>query len=140
QDDSQPLLKITAASGLRVSGFTLDGQNRLRDLVVLTGACPGLLLEDLHLTGFRESGVALRNCAGEPARFVILQRLRIAPSSSAMSAVHFDSQGEEVNRFVRVTDCRLEGPCQAAVVLFGRTADIELVGNRVFGTTDGIVY
>jgi serine/threonine protein kinase len=140
RDDGRPLLKITSATGLQVSGFTLDGQDRVRTLIVLAGECPGVTLENLQLTGFQQSGIALRNCAGEDLRPVTLQRLRVVPTRAAGSALHFDSRGEEVNRAIRVVNCRLEGPYEAAVVLSGRTADVELTHNRVFNATDGVVY
>ena len=140
RDDSQPLLKIAGVSGLQVRGFTFDGQERVRELIVLAGACPGLTLEDSHLTGFQQSGVTLRNCTGEANRPVTLQRLRIVPNRVAASALYFDSRGEEINRSVRVLDCRLEGPYEAAVMLSGRTAAVELARNRIYHATDGVLY
>jgi hypothetical protein len=140
REDGQPLLKVTGVAGLQVHGFTLDGQDRARDLVVLSGPCPGVTLEELHLTGFRQSGVALRNCAGEDNRPVTLRRLRVVPTRAAPSALVFESRGEEVNRTVRVLDCRLEGPYDAAVAVSGRTADVELSHNRVFNATNGVSY
>jgi serine/threonine protein kinase len=138
--DGRPLLKIDGVAGLKVRGFAFDGQDRVRELIVVTGNCPGVALEDLQLTGFQESGVALRNCAGNGARPVTLQRLRVVPGRLAVSALHFDGRGYEVNRSVRVLDCRLEGHYQAAVVLSGRTVDLQLTRNRIFNATDGVVY
>jgi hypothetical protein len=135
-----PLLKVSGRADFHLSGMTLDGEDRLHQLVVLAGPCPGLTLQQLHLTGFRQAGLTLRGCTGTEDRPVTLDRLRIAPTRVAEAGVAFEAPPDEYTRYVRVRDCRLEGPCRAAVVIAGPAADVLLSGNRVFGAGDGLGY
>jgi serine/threonine protein kinase len=136
----QPLVQISEGAGLTLKGFTLDGEDRVKDLVSLAGPSAGLTLEDLHLQGFQRNGVVLRHGTGTAEQPVTLQRLRIKPVRAAASAVAFEALGGESNRHVRVLDCRLEGPYQSAVRLGGPATDIELRRNRLFNAADGILY
>jgi serine/threonine protein kinase len=137
--EGQPLLQLTRVAGLTIGNFTLDGLDRVRDLVAISGACPGLKLEDLELRGFSANGVTVRNAEGDGDLPLTLQSLRIRPAHPAASAVRFEADAEKPTRHVRVTDCRLEGPYQAAVSLAGPSASLELQRNRIFNVTDGVV-
>src|SRR5262249_23262028 len=74
------LLRVADVQDLRIKGIKLNGEGRLETLVLLTGTCPGLSLEDLTLEGFTRSGVAVTNCAGEEGRPV--QLLRVVASAT----------------------------------------------------------
>jgi serine/threonine protein kinase len=138
--DDQPLVYISSVAGLRLRNFVFDGQDRVKDLVVLAGPCPGLIVEDAFLKGFSQAAVALKDCAGETEQPVTLQRLRSLPGRSAATAIRCDGRSEEGNRSLRVYDCRLEGPYQAAVTFAGPASDVEFARNRIFHATDGFLY
>jgi hypothetical protein len=138
--DDQPLVYLSSVPGMHLRNFTLDGQDRVKDLVTVSGPCPGLTLEDLHLTGFSQAAIALNDCAGEANQPVTLQRLRAVPTRSAISALTFDGRPGEGNRFVRVQESRLEGPYTAAVTFAGPATDVEFTRNRFFNSTDGLYY
>ena len=136
----QALVQISEGSNLTLTGFTLHGEERVQDLVSLAGPSAGLTLEDMQLQGFRRNGVVLHHCTGTDKLPVTLQRLRIVPVRAASSALAFEAGSGESNRHVRVLDCRLEGPYQAAVELRGPAADIELKHNRIYSAADGVRY
>jgi serine/threonine protein kinase len=136
----QPLLKVNGRADFRLSGMTLDGQDRVQQLVVLTGSCPGLTLAQLHLTGFRQTALTLRGCTGAEDRPITLEQLRIAPAHAAESALALEAPADERTQHVRLRDCRLEGPYRAAVVFSGPATDVVLTGNRIYNTGDGLVY
>ncbi|HLH29293.1 MAG TPA: hypothetical protein VKW77_10270, partial [Acidimicrobiales bacterium] len=138
--DDQPLVYLSSVAGLRLRNFTLDGQDRVKDLVAVAGPCPGLALEDLSLTGFNQSAVNLSDCSGEAESPVSLHHLRAVPTHTVASALRFEGRPGEGNRCVRVQDSRLEGPYQAAVTLTGTAIDVEFVHNRFFNATDGLFY
>jgi hypothetical protein len=136
----QPLLRITGRAGLRVRGMVLDGADRLQGLVLVDGPCPGLTLEDLHLTGFRQKAVVFRACSGTADRPVTLRRVRVAPGSPAAAALSFEARADEGNQQLQITDCRLEGPLQAAIVLDGPVKDTVFRENRIWKVGDAFLY
>jgi serine/threonine protein kinase len=138
--DESPLVSASCVGGLMLRKLTLDGQDRVQELVALAGPCPGLTLEDVQLVGFRRAAVRFSDCAGGEGRPVTLQRLRVVPARAAAAALRFEAAPEGGNRAVRVADCRLEGPYQAAVTFAGPAAEVEMVRNRVYNAADGVVY
>jgi hypothetical protein len=73
---------LSNIDGLVIRGFTLDGQvsqGPVDDIFVLSGNCPGLVLEDLHFRNFKSSGVRIINCAGAPSKPLTLIALDIGP-------------------------------------------------------------
>ncbi len=138
--EDQPLLKLSGFTSLTVRGFVLDGQDRVQNLVVLSGSCPGLTLEDLHLKGFQRSALCFRDCKGSGDLPVSVHRVRVTPTREALSALAFDAQGEEGNANVVVSDCRFEGPYEAAVTFAGPATEIEFKRNRIFNAVDGVAY
>jgi serine/threonine protein kinase len=138
--DDQPLVYLSSVAGLQLRNFVLDGQDRVKDLVVVSGPCPGLTVEDLVLKGFGQSAVVLSDCAGESEQPITLQRLRCLPTRGAAAAIRCDARAEEGNRFLHVYDCRLEGPYQSAVAFAGPATDIEFARNRIYNATDAFTY
>ncbi len=126
----QPLLRISGGAELALAGFTLDGQDRVNNLVSLVGPSAGLTLEDLDLHGFRKNGVVLRDCSGSGKHPITLQRLRIATVGPANSAVFLEAREGEANSHIRILDCFFEGPYQVAVRLHGPARDLDLSRNR----------
>jgi serine/threonine protein kinase len=137
--EDQPLLRVTGRTGLRVSGMLLDGEDRLQTLVVLAGPCPNLVVEDCNLRGFRHTGILFQCCDGTADRPVVVHRLRLVPGRNATAALTFAARADEMNRHLRISDCRLEGPYQAAVVLDGPTEDVRFEHNRICNAVDGIL-
>jgi hypothetical protein len=126
----QPLLRISGGAELTMERFTLDGQDRVNDLVSLTGSSAGLTLEDLDLHGFRQNGVVLHDCNGSEEQPITLQGLRIASTRPASSAVFLEAREGETNSYIRILDCCFEGPYQVAVRLHGPARELELSRNR----------
>ncbi len=140
---TEPLFHLVNAEGLRLKGFHFDGQNRTNDLVVLTGRCPGLCFEDVHLEGFSRSAIRLMNCAGEDAKPVSLLRVRASTLNEPETALLFEADPNavpQINQFIEVRECRLEGPYAAAVTLAGPVANVEFHRNRFYKVVDGFRY
>jgi serine/threonine protein kinase len=132
----QPLLHLSDVAGLRLKGFRLDGRNRVDDLVVLTGRCPGVHLEDVQLGGFRRCAVQFKDCAGEPKWPVLLARVRITGGAENGFGLVFRGGPEGPSRGVQVRDSRVEGPMQAGVQLAGPVASAQFRGNRFYHLGD----
>jgi hypothetical protein len=115
------LILLSGVEGLRLRGFTFDGDNRCtKSVVLLTGRCPGTTLEDVTVRGFATTGVLLMNCEGEEGRPVTLNRLTVTtpPNKTPEAAIGFDlaPQTPRPNRFIHFNDPRLEGPYKARVL------------------------
>ena len=63
-DPKKPLLFLNDVEGLRVQGLTLDGDERVEELVHITGHCPGLISGTPANQRFTQWGVMLANCEG----------------------------------------------------------------------------
>ena len=133
------LLHLSAVAGLTVRNFTLDGRDSAQHLVTLSGPCPGLTLEDVRLRGFRTSAVHLTNCTGDEANPVQLRRLQIAPTREAEAALLLEAYPDQACRRLRVSDCRLEGPGRAGVLIAGPVEGVELNDNRFTRFGDGVL-
>ncbi len=141
--EGQTLIQLHGVAGLCLKGFVLDGQERADDLVTISGACPGLTLEDLHLRGFRRSAVHVHNCQGTADQPVTLRRLRTTTEGNARTGLLFDSQPDPVAQVVghvRVEDCRLEGPCSSLIEVAAPLLDVHFRSNRLFQAGDGLLY
>lgn len=138
------LVELHKTEGLRIKGFTLDGDGRLDDLMVLFGQCPGLSLEDLQFQGFKRSAVNILHCTGaadRPVTFLGLQATTVNKTEAAL-LFNFSENITEPrgNNHIRVSNCLFVGPFQSAVELTGPEQDIEFRTNRFFGCENGFVY
>jgi serine/threonine protein kinase len=136
QPSGQALLDLSDVAGLRLKGFRLDGRHRLDDLISLSGLCPGVSLEEVHLQGFRRSAVQFKDCAGEPNRPVVLVKAQVFGGADLAFGLVFRGGLTSANREVQVRDSRIEGPLQAGVQLAGPVASAQFQGNRFFQMTD----
>jgi serine/threonine protein kinase len=136
----RPLLRLADVPGLTVRGFSLDGKDQTRDLVALSGRCPGLVLDQLQLTGFLTSAVRLENCEGDEGRPVLLHRLRAVPGQGSEAALWLTADAHRATRHCQVVNSRFEGPYQSIVAVAGAADKVEFQGNRFFQAADGLRY
>jgi hypothetical protein len=110
--EGEPLLKINNIEGLRIRGFTLDGHDRVKEVVTISGICPGFTLEDVQIQGYTGRGVTLINCEGRSDKPVRLVRVRILRDHERDIGLLFDALPrvrDGVNQHIVVQDCRIEG-------------------------------
>jgi serine/threonine protein kinase len=88
--DAPFLLTISHVDGLTLRGFTFDGGDRVKDLLTITGICPGLTIEDIELKNFSRAGIAIANCQGTAERPVTIRRVHFALSKPAEFGFVFD--------------------------------------------------
>jgi serine/threonine protein kinase len=137
---------LSNLSGFRLKGFVLDGLHHVDNLVEMSGACPGLTLDDVWLRGFRENGVVLWNCQGrsdtEAVRLNAVRAISTLSEVDAGLVFKADSRTTPpVNQFVVIRDCRFEGPFRrAAVQLASPVVGVEFRHNRFYNTENGFLY
>jgi len=144
KDQKPAFIELFKTEDLHLKGFTLDGQNRVDDLVTLFGRCPGLTLEDITCQGFKRSAVNISHCSGQTNRPVSLMGLRVVTTKKVEAALIFGFQPNIIeprgNDHIRVVSCMFVGPYDAAVELKGPEQDVEFQGNRFFEAESGFAY
>jgi hypothetical protein len=140
------LLALKGVEGLQLRGFKFDGLNQFSAGVILvTGRCPGSVLESIEVEGFTSTGVLLMNCEGDEGRPVTLSGLTVRPSAApgaapAASALTFNFDPATIsvpaNRHIRLSSCRLEGAYQQGAIRNlkpDKTTQVELVNVTAAG-------
>jgi serine/threonine protein kinase len=153
KDKRTRFIDLSKTEDLHLKGFTLDGEGRVEDLVVLFGHCPGLTLEDIHFQGFKRCAVNVFHCAGKPEKPVSFVGLRAvapgergatAPGANPEAALIFSFRDNildpKENQYIHVQDCLFAGPYQAAVLMAGPELDLEFAHNRFYGADCGIRF
>jgi serine/threonine protein kinase len=124
----RPLVRLVNPVSIQVRGFVLDGGRRTDHLMVASGACGGLRLEDLYLTDAAKESLVLDGCAAPPGQAATLERLRfttlqdysvpanhtaeaIRPAALLCTASAGGPPSEPLNLVVRW--CRFEGMFRA---------------------------
>lgn len=144
----EPLLSIDRVDGLKLKGFVLDGENKMEELIRISGSCPGLTLENLRLRNFKRTGIHVSGCNNRRGREARLQGLQIdLPAATARdkhtpgpAALGFYSVPGQfmVSQFVIVQDCRFEGPYEAAVHFRSNVAHTFFERNIFHGTAGSV--
>jgi serine/threonine protein kinase len=135
------LLNINGVEGLHLRRITFDGRDKLDKLVILTGACPHLLLEDVKLQNFTKFGLLVMNCEGTSNRRIEFANLQInCKQAEAALAFDLNPKIREVpaNRHIRLRNCRFEGQYKSPILVINRPFDdVVLDGKNVSVTAPG---
>jgi len=138
-DKNRPLLALANVEGFRLKGFILDGDDETAEtLVSVTGRCPGLKLEKLHLKDFKRNAITLSSCAGESDQQISINHVRTTTGKRKFRTCALDFKVEPGKnpaagtRHIVVSDCRFEGLYRSAVQLEGSVAFVEFRRNRFF--------
>jgi hypothetical protein len=115
-EDRAKFLTLSKVENIRIKGFVLDGGDKLDHLIAMNGNCPGLVLEDLTLKGYRTAGIHVASCWAEPLRPVTLTRLHFQtpPTVPAMIFTLLEptrplSSTNRDNKYFEFRDCRFGG-------------------------------
>jgi serine/threonine protein kinase len=115
KDELEPILKLRRAAGfqLKGEGITLDGQDRVRDLISINLQCPGALIEGLTLKGFKRSAIAIVNGAGEANRPIRLHQLTVHGVAKGKPALYLDANPSvetvPFDDYIELTDLNVPG-------------------------------
>jgi serine/threonine protein kinase len=122
KSESTHLLYVDNVPGLSIKGFTLDGSNRTNDLIVVTGNCSGMVLQDLTLKGFKQFAIQVLNCAGEvdkPISFLDLTLIAVPPDKPKTPmrfAIMPESAGPKKNEHIKIRNCHIQGAFEDSAV------------------------
>jgi eukaryotic-like serine/threonine-protein kinase len=110
------LLYLDNVEGVRVQGFAMDGRDKVDEIIEVFGECPGLILQDLQLRGFKAYGILAANCAGTAERRVRFLALQISAAKETKAALGFTAYTNvadsvpKLNQFLMVRGCQFDGP------------------------------
>jgi eukaryotic-like serine/threonine-protein kinase len=139
------LVLLNNLPGFRLRKITFDGDNRVLNLAIVFGHCPGLTLDEVHFQGFKRCALLFNNCEGEPDRPVLLQHVRfVSTHPETEAAVLFNLtpslRSFPNNKHITFSDCRFEGPYKDATPIKNQAAalqSVELRGRNVAVTAAG---
>jgi serine/threonine protein kinase len=124
KETTDPLLRLSGAAGFHFKGqgITLDGQGKVKDLIVLALNCSGLTVEGVRLQGFTKSAIRVVNCTGSKSSPVRIREVTTftAAGEKPVAAITFDARPDitpVVNEFIDISaSCRFLGlPTQSAI-------------------------
>lgn len=130
----RPLLALMRVEGLRIHNVTFDGDNQLQNLILLSGECPGVTLEEVQLRGVGKYGLRLMNCAGNGSRPITVTGLKAVASRPVEAAICFDTMPRlepAQNKHVVIRNCLFEGAFGDPVKLMGNPVEnVVIEGSR----------
>jgi serine/threonine protein kinase len=112
-EELNALLFVDGVEDLHLRNLTFDGGDRRQKLILLTGSCAGMELDNVALRGFTRCAVLVMNCKGTAQRPVVFRNLQVGPAKAAEAGLLFDVNAAmliKVNEYFRIQDCRFEGP------------------------------
>jgi serine/threonine protein kinase len=116
---AKQLLTLSGTEGLHLTGFVFDGDERVDQILLLTGECAGLTLENLELRGFNEAALLVMNCTGKKDQPVSLLDIHAVTKKSVDAALAFRIHpriiSPRINQYFVVRNCRFEGPFRQAI-------------------------
>jgi serine/threonine protein kinase len=126
------VVALRGVRGLRLRGFVFDGEGRCKNVVLLSGQCPGTTLEDLTVQGFTGSGLVVMNCEGDAGRRVNVTNLKVIsgadkPANAAIEFVLEPPDRQPKNRFMHFSGFNPQGPFTSGPVL-GRDKIQDVIG------------
>ncbi len=130
----RPLLSFVNVGGLRIKGFTFDGEDRIQEGIRFLGHCPGLVLDGVQLQHFKSHEVHLLSCEGEKDRKVGLLGVRAltghAKKEPAFAfTIAKDVPSVQQTQELIVRDCRFEGPYAKPVQVTGVMDRVDWANN-----------
>jgi serine/threonine protein kinase len=115
------LLFASEAAGVRLRGFTLNGRNLVEELLLISGHCPGLTLENLSVRGFKRYAVLCANAAGSRGNPITLRDVHTQTDNEKEAALAFTVNSKitspRVNQHIVVRGCTFSGPYKAPLYL-----------------------
>lgn len=126
-------IHIANTEAFTLRGFRLDGNDDQVDAIMeFQGRCPGLRLEQLHLTQFKRTGIVLSQVEGEaddPLQFRQL-RFESGKKNQRHAAIFVQAEGDLESRHILIHDCRFDGFFQSMIRIEGSANGITIRNNR----------
>jgi len=131
---------LVNVENVKVKNVEFDGKGIVDYGVIVSGTCPGVVLDNISVRGVKKAGFHFFNVAGDTGRPVLLDRFRVALASSNEAAVCVAATGLLESRKVSIRNGRIEGQGLAGFRFDGAMSDIEVSGNRVFKVGAGFHF
>jgi serine/threonine protein kinase len=119
--ERKQLLVLSGAEGVTVQGFVFDGRDRVDQVILLTGQCPGLTLRNVEVRGFKQAGILIANCAGKSENPVSLRGITARTSKPREAGITFNIFGNttspRTNEHITIEESHFLGDFKSRIQL-----------------------
>ncbi|QDU20912.1 serine/threonine protein kinase [Urbifossiella limnaea] len=123
---------VNGAESFRLRGFVVDAQGGADYAIGMSGNIAGATLENVTVQGGKKGGVRLFNVAGNSAKPVVLDRVRVVVGPNQDAGVKVETQGNLSARALVVRFCRFEGPGRAGIRFEAPVDGVDVTNCRFF--------
>ncbi|HMP04007.1 MAG TPA: serine/threonine-protein kinase, partial [Gemmatales bacterium] len=146
QGNTAPLLHVEGVPNVEIKDIEFDGQDLVKEVVVIEGECPRFEMTGCHVRAMRQTGIRLVQAQGSERYPISITTTRIYPSDAGDNEVTFvemASMAGDVGKMCRhiVLGLTLQGKNRPAqgLVITGPVDDV-FVRNSFFQDLDNAVW
>ncbi len=138
----EAMLDVPSVENFRLKNVELDGKGQVERGIKMSGIAPGTTFEGVTVRNVTLSGFYLQNVAGDAARPVALDRVRLVLAPANESGVVSLASGftDATNKFIVIKNSRFEGPGKAGIRVDGPTLDLEVTNNRFYNLAAAVSF
>ncbi|MDB5308055.1 MAG: serine/threonine protein kinase [Gemmataceae bacterium] len=130
---SVAMLDLSSTEGIHLKDLELDGKGVADFGVQASGVVSGVTFENVTVRNVKTAAFRLQNVAGEPARPVTLDRVRVFLAQSNDAGVVVVATGTLESKYVVVRNSRFDGAGKGiGVKIDGAVVGAEVTGNRFY--------
>jgi len=130
----------TGVEGFRLRNVEFDGKGQAERGIQVSGLSPGTTFEHVTIRGVQKTSFYLWNVAGDAARPVTLDHVRVLLMPTSEGGIVSLASGGLDNKFIAIKNSRVEGPGNAGIRVDGPTLDLEISNNRFFNLNAAISF
>ncbi len=134
------MLDVPSVENFRLKNVELDGKGQAGVGIQVSGIAPGTTFEGVTVRNVVKTGFHLKNAAGEAARPVTLDRVRVVLTPTNDGGVESYADGGLDNKFIAIKNSRFEGPGKAGIRIDGPTLDLEVTNNRFYNLAAAVSF
>ncbi|HEV3146438.1 MAG TPA: hypothetical protein VGZ47_21305, partial [Gemmataceae bacterium] len=136
------VLQLCDVEGLRIKGFSFDGQNRAENGLYLYSSCPGVTFEDIRVVNCKQSAIMLTNATGAKDRPITFSRVRAGGTPMSKAVIYLyaiSNYSPPANENIVIQDCVLDGANKTVLRIHGSVQDFTFQHNRLFQAQNAVI-
>ena len=131
------MLDVPSVENFRLRNVELDGKGQAEKGVAVSGLAAGTTFEGVTVRNVTIAGFYLQNLAGDAARPVTLDRVRVVLTPTNEGGVVSHAYGDLSNKFIAIKNSRFEGPGKSGVRFDGPVQEADVTNNRFYNLGTG---
>ncbi|MBN9117785.1 MAG: serine/threonine protein kinase [Planctomycetes bacterium] len=134
------MFDASGVEGLRLRNLEFDGKGQAERGVQISGHAPGTAFEGVTVRNVTNTGIYLLNVAGDAARPVVLDHVRVVLGPTCEGGVVSHAYGALDNKYIVIKNSRFEGPGKSGVQVDGSVVDLEISNNRFYSLGSAVSF